>query len=296
VLAVFGHQWRGPLGLALPLRCAFDQESLRHWHVRRILLLALALALTLGIAATGLASSSDASVPWVPSPSDRFQLMLSSTPSSAQLVGPFSVMELDGFDTPASVVNSLHALGKRAVCYIDVGTWENWRPDATAFPRRVLGRPDQGWPGERWLDIRQQRVLLPIMVKRFAMCARKGFDAVDPDNVDGVENATGFKLTTRDQRSYDRAIAALAHRDGMAVALKSFADQAAALEPSFDFVVDEQCVQYDECPKLMPFVARHKAVFDIEYTTSLGFCSALPSGVEGVAKHLSLDAWARWCP
>ena len=250
----------------------------------------------MGLAATIAAAASSASVRWTPTASDRYQLVLSTTPSAAQLRGPFTAMELDGFDTPASVVASLHAHGKRAVCYIDVGTWERWRPDARSFPRRVLGKPDAGWAGERWLDIRQQRVLLPIMAKRFQRCVKKGFDAVDPDNVNGVENPSGFKLTMGAQLSYDRAIAALAHRDGLAVALKSFAGGAAALEPSFDFVVEEQCVQYQECSKLAPFVAHHKAVFDIEYTTSLGFCGALPGGIEGLAKHLALDAWVRWCP
>lgn len=268
------------------------RRVLRQWGVRRMLLVALAM----GLATTVATSSPGATPPWVPAPSDRFQLVLSTTPSAAQLQGSFTVMELDGFDTPASVVASLHALGKKAVCYIDVGTWEDWRPDAKAFPRRVLGRPDRGWAGERWLDVRQRSALLAIMAKRFAMCVKKGFDAVDPDNVDGVENPTGFRLTTRAQLSYDRAIAALAHRDGLAVALKSFADQAAALEPSFDFVVQEQCAQYQECTKLSPFVAHGKAVFDIEYTTSLRFCGSLPTGVEGLAKHLSLDDWVRWCP
>ena len=267
-------------------------QVLRQWDVRRTLLVALALGLT----ATMAAASSWAATPWDPSPSDRFQLLLSGTPTAAQLKGPFTVMELDGFDTPSSVVASLHALGKKAVCYIDVGTWEDWRPDAKAFPRRVLGKADAGWAGERWLDVRQQHVLLPIMAKRIARCVKKGFDAVDPDNVNGVENATGFHITTKEQLSYDRAIAAIAHRDGLSVALKSFASETSALQPSFDFVVEEQCVQYRECTKLEPFVAHHKAVFDIEYTTSLGFCSALPAGVEGLAKHLSLDAWVRWCP
>jgi hypothetical protein len=260
--------------------------------VRRLLSGVLAACLVSAVAAGPTSAASR----WVPAPTDRFQLVLSTTPTTSQLKGSFSVMELDGFDTPASVVTELHALGKRAVCYIDVGTWENWRPDARSFPRRVLGKPDAGWAGERWLDIRQQRVLLPIMAKRFATCVKKGFDAVDPDNVDGVENPTGFPITGREQRSYDRAIAALAHRDGLSVALKSYADGAAALEPSFDFVVEEQCVRYTECAKLASFVHHDKAVFDIEYTTSLSFCASLPTGIEGLAKHLSLDAWVRWCP
>jgi hypothetical protein len=234
--------------------------------------------------------------PWTPSPSARYQVDLPSTPTAAQLRGPFSVMELDAFDTPRSTVDALHALGKHAVCYVDVGTWEDWRPDASRFPRSVLGRPDAGWPGERWLDVRRQRVLLPIMAARVQRCVQKGFDAVDPDNVDGVENRTGFALTRREQLSYDRAIATLVHRDGLSVALKSDASEASALEPSFDFVVDEQCVQYQECPALHPFVAAHKAVFDVEYTSSLTFCAKLPARVQGVAKRVSLGAWARWCP
>jgi hypothetical protein len=264
--------------------------------VRRVVLAALAGVVGAALGATSSMLPSGAGARWVPAPTSQLQIMLSGTPSGAQLRGAFSIMEVDGFDTPASVVASLHALGKRAVCYVDVGTWERWRPDAGRFPRSVLGKPDQGWPGERWLDVRKQRVLLPIMAARFARCVHKGFDAVDPDNVDGYENATGFALTGREQLSYDRAIASLAHRDGLAVALKSDPDEAKALEGAFDFVVQEQCVQYAQCSELAPFVANGKAVYDVEYTTSLGFCSSLPSGVQGLAKHLSLDAWARWCP
>jgi hypothetical protein len=267
-----------------------------HCRVRRVALAVLGACTAVAGAVSTSSVPSGAGTRWVPSASSRFQLVLSNTPSAAQLRGPFNVMELDGFDTPASVVTALHALGKRAVCYIDVGTWENWRSDAKSFPRRVLGKPDQGWPDERWLDIRQQGVLLPIMAARFARCVKKGFDAIDPDNVDGYENTSGFPLTGAEQRSYDRAIASLAHRDGLAVALKSDPDQARALEPKFDFVVQEQCVQYAQCAELAPFVANHKAVFDIEYTTSLRFCSSLPSGFEGLAKHVSLDEWVRWCP
>ncbi len=242
-------------------------------------------------------ATSDASTAmWTPSTDAVLQLDISSAPTTAQLSGPFTMMELDGFDTPATVVAELHASGRRVVCYIDVGTWEDWRPDASHFPHSVIGRGDAGWTGERWLDIRRRSILLPLMKERLAMCARKGFDAVDPDNVDGAENATGFPLTTPEQYVYDRAIAALAHSLHLAVALKSYASAASALEPSFDFVVDEQCVRYSECGSFASFIRHAKPVFDIEYVTSLGFCRELPRGVRGIAKHLSLDAWARWCP
>lgn len=250
----------------------------------------------MALASTGVGAAGGSTVRWTPPTTVTYQLQLASTPRATQLRGPFQVMELDAFDTPATVVAALHRLGKHAVCYVDVGTWEDWRPDASKFPRSVLGKPDAGWAGERWLDIRKTSVLLPLMAARFQRCVAKGFDAVDPDNVDGVANPTGFALTVAEQLAYDRDIAALAHADGLSVALKSDAGEAAALEPSFDFVVEEQCVQYRECGELAPFLADAKAVVDIEYTTSLGFCHKLPTGVRGVAKHLSLDAWARWCP
>jgi hypothetical protein len=43
--------------------------------------------------------------------------------------------DIDMFDNDASVVASLHNKGRKVVCYIDVGTWENWRPDAKEFPK-----------------------------------------------------------------------------------------------------------------------------------------------------------------
>ena len=74
------------------------------------------------------------------------------------------------------------------MCYISAGTWENWRPDAKRFPAVVKGKPDGGWPGERWLDIRRLDILRPLMRERIQRCARKGFDGVEFDNVDAYTN------------------------------------------------------------------------------------------------------------
>ena len=198
-------------------------RGLAEWRMRRRRWFACGLLVATAVCTTAVPGAASPRAAWVPSATDRFQVILSTTPTAAQLHGAFSAMEVDGFETPSGTVASLHALGKHAVCYMDAGTWERWRPDAGKFPRSVLGEPDAGWPGERWLDIRKRSVLLPIMRARFDVCKAKGFDAVDPDNVDGVENATGFKLTKAEQYAYDEAIASLAHADGLAVALKSYA-------------------------------------------------------------------------
>ena len=71
-----------------------------------------------------------------------------------------------------------------------------------------------GWPGERWLDIRATGVLLPIMDARVQKCAKAGFDAVDFDEVDGYANKTGFPLTGAHQLTFNRALAAARARAG----------------------------------------------------------------------------------
>src|SRR6201996_1392673 len=164
------------------------------------------------------------------------------------------LIEVDGFDTPAATVTALHRsrAGRVVVCYLDAGTWERWRPDATRYPKSLLGRPDNGWAGERWLDIRRYRGTLgTILAPRVRMCRAKGFNAVDFDNVDGYQNGTGFTLTAADQLNFNRFLAGLAHRAGLLVALKNDPAQIPQLLPYFDFGVDEQRYQNGgDCPGL----------------------------------------------
>ncbi|HTR67305.1 MAG TPA: endo alpha-1,4 polygalactosaminidase [Terriglobales bacterium] len=202
---------------------------------------------------------------WIPPLVTSWQWQLSSSPSASSLLN-VQMYDVDGFDATAALVAAMHAQGTRAVCYIDAGTWENWRSDAGSFPASVLGSGN-GWPGEKWLDIRSALVR-PLMTARFAMCKSKGFDAVEPDNIDGYTNGTGFPLTSADQITYNEWIASTVHSLGMSVALKNDTDQVNQLEPSFDFMIDEQCFQYNECNTLTPFVNAGKAVFEVEYSGS----------------------------
>jgi hypothetical protein len=177
------------------------------------------------------------------------------------------VYDVDGFETPKSVVERLHRLHRRAICYLDVGSWESYRPDASLFPRSAIGRRYQGFPDERWLDVSRFRLFERPLERRIAMCARKGFDAVEPDNLAGwePENKTGFRITRADQLRFNRWIARQVHDRGMAVALKNDGRQAGQLIHAFDFAIVEQCFQYDECGLYRPFVRSRKAVFEAEY-------------------------------
>jgi len=186
---------------------------------------------------------------------------------------PEAAYDIDGFDTSAREIAALHVAGKRVICYIDVGTWENWRSDAGRFPRSVQGA-DNGWPGERWLDIRRLSVLEPIMTRRFKMCKQKHFDALEPDNLDGWENGTGFHITAAQQLAYDKWVASTAHALGLAVFQKNDPEQARQLQPYFDGALDEQCNEYSECNLLDSYIAARKPVLNAEYSSSLypGFC------------------------
>jgi len=86
---------------------------------------------------------------------------------------PAPVYDID-IDNPPSVVEAIHAQGDRAICYFSVGTFEPFRRDADRFPRRVLGRRLARFEDERWLDIRKQDVLRPIMEDRFDLVRRRG--------------------------------------------------------------------------------------------------------------------------
>jgi hypothetical protein len=172
-----------------------------------------------------------------------------------------------------AALSAIHAAGKKAICYLDAGTWENWRVDANQFPASVLGNKN-GWPGEKWLDIRQTSILLPIMEARVQKCASAGFDGVEWDNVDGYTNRTGFPLTAADQLTYDASLANLAHKYGLSVALKNDVEQVPDLAPYFDYAINEQCQQYNECTSYTAnFINAGKTVFQVEYKLHLDkFC------------------------
>lgn len=211
-----------------------------------------------------------------------------------------AMYEIDGLDSPAATVAALHAAGRKVVCYVNAGAWEEWRDDAALFPPAVIGNNYAGWPGERWLDIRQIDLLAPLLRARLDQCAAKGFDAVDPDNLDGYANDSGFPLTADDQLKFNRFLADEAHLRRLSIALKNDFAQAEELAAHFDFAVAESCFHYGECSLLEPFIRRGKAVFAIEYAengmTPERFCSsAAEMKISAILKNRRLDAWRVSC-
>lgn len=207
------------------------------------------------------------------------------------------VYDIDLFENDASVVASLHAAGRKVVCYVDVGGWEDYRPDAASYPESVKGKQIDGWPSERWLDIRQIDVLKPIIAARFDMCAERGFDGLEPDLMDAASADTGFPLTPEDQIRFNLMIADLAHERNLAVGLKNDLTQIPQLVSHFDFSVNEQCAEYAECEMLVPFIAAGKPVFHAEYDLpTSAFCEQTTGlGFSSIRKKIDLGSWMEKC-
>jgi hypothetical protein len=264
---------------------------------RPILHLVLLSASLLLLAACTTVPDQDADEPsrerWQPRPGLAWQWQLSGRIDTSVDV---PVYDIDGFDQSKATVTALHRAGRKVICYLSTGAWEDWRPDAKKFPKSLLGRGN-GWEGERWLDIRRTDVLEPLMAARIDVCREKGFDAVEPDNMDGYRNRTGFPLKASDQLRYNRLIARLAHDRGLAVGLKNDLDQIPELVDDFDFAVNEQCAQYDECADLLPFITAGKAVFHVEYELPTGrFCADSRSlKLSSMLKKYELGVWRRAC-
>jgi hypothetical protein len=190
------------------------------------------------------------------------------------------VYDIDAEFNTAETVAYLHTLGKKVIGYIDVGVYEIYRTDAWKFQRltpRIWGNKDGNWDGSYWLDVRRINDLAPIVKARLQMARDKGFDAIEPDEMDGWENNSGFPLTYQDQLNYNRAVASWAHELGLSIGQKGDIVQVQDLVGSFDWTLNEQCFQYKECTNpwnpvtgreqvgLQAYVQANKAVWVAEY-------------------------------
>lgn len=207
------------------------------------------------------------------------------------------VFNLDLFDSPIESINQLKKRGVFVICYFSAGSYEDWRPDADQYPEKILGNDLENWPGERWLDIRQLSDLKPIIENRLELAVEKGCDGVDPDNLDGYENNTGFPLTGNDQLVFNKYLAQAAHSRDLKIGLKNDLNQVQELVNDFDWILYEECFTYQECDLLLPFLEANKPVFVIEYEKApADFCSrANQQGFSALHKNWELDAYFTDC-
>lgn len=196
-----------------------------------------------------------------------------------------------------AAVRALHVRGAKVIGYIDAGTAETWRPDfpeLQAFDQScdgcLFGNPLGNFPDEYWLNINTnvkgtnpntgklepaQRFLLDEMLARLKEAKLIGVDAIEFDDVDAQQNHhTGLSISPATQLQYNARLANLAHRMGFSVGLKNDLDQAATLQPYFDFAINEECWSSSDCGALKSWPTKFgKAVFNVEYeATRASFC------------------------
>jgi endo-alpha-1,4-polygalactosaminidase (GH114 family) len=185
-----------------------------------------------------------------------------------------------GYQLETAAVDAVHATGRHAIGYVTAGDAERWRPDYEQFvdfDRRcggcLLGNPfSHRFPDEYWADFGHGKgrfgFMLQMLRARTDRVATTGFDGIEYDIVDTYAQGaryTGFHVSARTQLEYNRALAAMAHADGLSVALKNDPGQIPELVSSFDYAINEQCFQYDECRAWRAFIDAGKPVFQAEY-------------------------------
>ena len=106
-----------------------------------------------------------------------------------------------------------------------------------------------GYANERWVDFRQLNALKPMLNERISMCAAKGFDAVELDDIDSFDPAStsGFHLTIGDAQNYLAYADNLIHQHGMTVMWKNSAYLSSWGRRYTDGAVVEECYVYNEC-------------------------------------------------
>jgi hypothetical protein len=168
------------------------------------------------------------------------------------------IYDVDGFLTTAAQVRAIHSRWQAAtlrhpklICYLDLA-WEDYRPDARpgrVFPASTLGNVYYGYPQERWVDFRQLDALKPMLDERIAMCARKGFDAVELDDIDSFDppSTTGFHLTPGDAQSFLAYAFNEIHRYGMTGLWKNSPYLSWWGRDYADGAIVEECYLYRQC-------------------------------------------------
>ena len=238
---------------------------------------------------------------WRPGVGTTWQWQLTGALDSSVDVAMY---DIDLFTATAAEIARLHNDGRVVICYFSAGTWENWRPDKDDFPSAVIGKALPEWQDEQWFDIRAQS-LRPPLLARLDMAVQKGCDGVEPDNVDGFDNDSGFDLSFDDQLAFNRWLADAAHARNLSVGLKNDLQQITQLLPWFEWALNEECSFYHECDVLRPFIDAGKAVFHTEYVDDIADGPALlttvcadtdRSGFSTLVKLWDLTPWALTCP
>lgn len=253
---------------------------------------------------------------WKPAPKDTWLWDLDNAVVPAPTVngaGPSNysaaIYDVDMFRSTPAQIQAYHAAGKKVVCYISAGSFEPGRPDAKSFdPACYCGagiginsdgscassspHKMDGWV-EWWFDLGGscQAGVMQALTARVQLAQQKGCDAIEIDNIDAYDNATGWSVTQADEYAFVMALAKAAHENCMGIFFKNGGKMlnnsayTSSIVSTFDASLNEQCQQHAECNLYAPFIAAGKAAWNAEYT--MIECGA-PAGMKTLGYDASL--------
>ncbi|GLB45070.1 putative glycoside hydrolase family 114 protein [Lyophyllum shimeji] len=192
--------------------------------------------------------------------------------------------QIGGSYTPASDVTIVSrdnaenpAAGKYNICYLNAfqtqpeaqSWWKTNHPDLLLKKSDGSYFQDQDWPGEFFLDTTtdaKRQALLAIHQTTIDSCASKGFNAIEPDNLDTFTRSNGL-LTKADNLAFAKLLADYAHGKGLAFGQKNTGSDLGSSGKTtvgFDFAIAEECGYYNECDSYTNVYGNN--VIEIEYS------------------------------
>ncbi len=238
-----------------------------------------------------------------PKMGDSFEWRLDSI--GLNEVGQYSckIIDIDAFTATKELVDAFHTRGIKVIAYISVGTIENYRPDSALLPNEIIGNIYPAWPDERFLNIREIDKMRPFITSRFDMIKQKGFDGIEPDNMDGYGEENGFDLTLEDTKVFCEWIIEEAHNRGLSIGQKNTEELVPFLFKKFDWALTEDVFNSNTQNDYSSYIAIGKPVFSAEYSDVMSisdfdtFVCAKAKQLKYFAflKHRDLNQWTYEC-
>ena len=228
---------------------------------------------------------------FIPKPNSTFDWNLGDVDENTSFADDIQIVDIDAFTTSKETVETLHHRGKKVIAYLSVGSWEVYRPDEKLFPKEVLGKKYPGWEGERLLNIKRIDLLAPIMIARLNMIKEKGFDGIEPDNMDvyswdSETNYTGFSLTQEDGEKYVDWLIHEAHKRGLSIGQKNAGELSKAYANKFDWALSENAFILGAEDDMKAYTKAGKAVFATEYIDNGEDTNKIPYTLENFTSEV----------
>jgi hypothetical protein len=186
------------------------------------------------------------------------------------------------------------APGAYSICYVNAFQTQPGSAPARDLVLRRLGA-DPGWPGEYLLDISMPRrraraaAWVRPMLER---CARKGYRAVELDNLDSWTRFRDVPFGRRDALAYARRLIRRAHALGLAVAQKNTPQltRAQVRRTGFDFAVAEECGRYAECGRYLRLYGDRVLAIEYRRRDFRRACAAVGDRISVVLRDRAVTA------